>query len=73
VVPSPDRHALQHAADSDLALGVQGGASGDVLADLVQDLPAAVGGQLPEFGLEVLEVAVDQGGKSSLDVWSSPS
>jgi hypothetical protein len=33
---------------------------GDVLADLVQELAAAVGGQVPQFGLEVGEVAVDE-------------
>jgi hypothetical protein len=53
--------ALQHVADGRFGLGIQGGAGGgDVLADLVQDLAAAVGGQALQLGLEVGEVAVDQ-------------
>jgi hypothetical protein len=39
----------------------QGVGGGDVLADLVEDLPAAVGGQAPQLGLQVSEIAVDQG------------
>ena len=54
--------ALQHGADSGLGLGVElGPAGGDVLADLVEELLASVGGQVTEGCLQVLEVAEDQG------------
>ena len=54
--------ALQHGADSGLGLGIElGPAGGDVLADLVEELLASVGGQVTEGCLQVLEVAEDQG------------
>jgi hypothetical protein len=61
MVRSRVAEALEHGADAGFGLGVEGGAGGaDVLADLVQDLPPAVGGQVPQRGLQVLEVAVDE-------------
>ncbi len=54
--------AFQHGADAGLGLGIElGPGGGDVLADLVQELLAAVGGQVVELGLQLLEVAEDQG------------
>ena len=54
--------AFQQGADAGLGLGIElGPGGGDVLADLVQELLAAVGGQVVELGLQLLEVAEDQG------------